>query len=68
MAKICEIVTQALDRGYLSVDQEEQLRSLLRDQYDSDDLAAFVHLQDAAMSGEVTQESWEQWQKKKPRK
>lgn len=68
MAKICEIVNQALSRGYLSVNEEEQLRDLLRNQYDSDDLAAFVHLQDAAMSGEVKQESWEQWQQQKPRK
>lgn len=60
MGKICEIVQQAMVTGYLTVAAEEQLRQLLRSQYDSEDLNAFTQLQLAAASGKVRQESREQ--------
>lgn len=60
MGKIYEIVQQAMVTGYLTVAAEEQLRQLLRSQYDSEDLNAFTQLQLAAASGKVRQESREQ--------
>jgi hypothetical protein len=59
MAYIREIVRQALASGYLSISAEEQLRLLLRSKYGSEDLAAFMQLQQAAMEGYVIQESRE---------
>lgn len=59
MVRIREIVQQALSLGYLTVEAEEQLRQLLTKKYDSDDLKAFMKLQQAAMSGIVKQESRE---------
>ena len=57
MILIREVVQQALFTGYLTVDAEEQLRKMLRGKYDSEDLRAFMTLQQAAMSGQVKQES-----------
>ena len=57
MILIREVVQQALTTGYLTVEAEEQLRKMLRDKYGSEDLKAFMMLQQAAMSGQVTQES-----------
>lgn len=59
MYLIREVVQQALKTGYLSVAAEEQLRHLLKNKYDLEDLDAFMKLQFAAMSGQVKQESRE---------
>lgn len=59
MFLIREVVQQALTTGYLTLDAENQLRHLLQNKYDLDDLDAFVNLQQAAMSGLVKQESRE---------
>ncbi|MBD2315033.1 hypothetical protein H6G20_25530 [Desertifilum sp. FACHB-1129] len=56
---IREIVNQALHTGYLTLEAEEQLRFLLRSKYSWEDLNAFMSLQQAAMSGQVRQESRE---------
>jgi hypothetical protein len=60
MAMIREIVQMALKTGYLTVEAEEQLRQLLTTQYELEDLNAFMTLQEAAMTGQVKQESREQ--------
>jgi hypothetical protein len=57
MSLIREIAKQALDTGFLSLEAEEQLRKMLRQKYEVEDLEAFMCLQKAAMSGKVTQES-----------
>ncbi|MBN3926006.1 hypothetical protein [Nostoc sp. NMS4] len=57
MALIKEIVQQALNTGYLSVVAEDQLRSQLQSNYDSEDLDAWIILQRAIAAGGVKQES-----------
>ncbi|MBE9012790.1 hypothetical protein IQ250_21550 [Pseudanabaenaceae cyanobacterium LEGE 13415] len=57
MARIREVVQQALTTGLLSIEAENQLRSLLASKYDREDLHAFMTLQSAAMAGSVKQES-----------
>jgi hypothetical protein len=57
MILIREVVQQALSTGFLTVEAEELLREMLRGKYGSEDLKAFMSLQQAAMSGQVTQES-----------
>ncbi len=57
MTRIRDIVEVALTTGYLTVEAENQLRQLLTSQYESEDFHAFMTLQNAAMSGEVKQES-----------
>jgi len=59
MAKICELVQQAINTGYLDLTAEAQLRQLLGTKYDADDLRFFLKLQEAAMKGEVKLESHE---------
>ena len=59
MPLIREIVQQALASGCLTIDAEEQLRQLLAQKYDAQDLRAFMQLQQATMSGLVKQESRE---------
>ena len=59
MARIRDIVHKALKTGYLTVEAEDQLRQLLKKRYDSEDLNAFMNLQEAAMKGQVKQESRE---------
>ena len=59
MASIRRLVKQALKTGYLTVKAENTLRSLLKTQYPSEDLIAFMELQQAAMNGWVKQESRE---------
>jgi hypothetical protein len=54
---IREIVQQALKTRYLTREAEDQLRQLLRSKYDSQDLQAFMTLQNAVMEGQVQQES-----------
>jgi hypothetical protein len=59
MELIREIVKQALNTGYLTVEAEEKLRMMLRNKYELEDLEAFIDLQQAAMIGVVKQESRE---------
>lgn len=59
MNLICEITQQALLTGYLTLDSENQLRQLLSRNYGTEDLKAFIHLQQAVMEGLVRQESRE---------
>ena len=59
MILIRELVQQAIATGYLTVEAEEQLRQLLAKKYDREDLTAFMRLQQAAMAGNVRQESRE---------
>ncbi|HEY9749368.1 MAG TPA: hypothetical protein V6C63_11850 [Allocoleopsis sp.] len=59
MPLIREIVQQALASSCLTIEAEEQLRQLLAQKYDSQDLRAFMQLQQATMSGLVKQESRE---------
>ena len=60
MVLIRDIVKKALKTGYLTIEAEEQLRQLLTTRYDSEDFNAFMALQEAAMRGQVKQESREQ--------
>ncbi len=57
MVLIRDVVQQALSTGFLTVEAEAQLRRLLKTKYDSEDLNAFMTLQQAAMNGHVKQES-----------
>jgi hypothetical protein len=57
MTRIRDVVQQALATGYLTVEAENQLRKLLKTQYDLEDFKAFMNLQEAAMMGEVKQQS-----------
>ncbi|MGF1539118.1 MAG: hypothetical protein ACFCU5_01495 [Pleurocapsa sp.] len=59
MQMIREIVRQALKTGYLTIEAEDKLRSMLRKKYELEDLEAFIALQQAAMLGRVKQESRE---------
>ena len=61
MVLIREVVQQTLITGYLTVEAEDQLRMLLKAKYESEDLNAFMKLQQAAMTGLVKQESRELW-------
>jgi len=56
---IREVVQQAINTGYLTLEAEERLRFLLRGKYEQEDFEAFVALQHAAMLGQVKQESRE---------
>ncbi len=56
---IREVVKQALNTGYLTLEAEEKLRTMLRKKYELEDLEAFIDLQQAAMLGRVRQESRE---------
>lgn len=59
MVSIREVVQQALKTGYLTIEAEEQLRLLLKNKYGWEDFNAFMTLQQAAMAGQVRQESRE---------
>ncbi len=59
MNSIHEIVQQVLTTGYLTINTEDQLRRLLSTKYGKEDFYAFMHLQQAAMTGRVKQESRE---------
>lgn len=56
---IREIVKQALKTGYLTLEAEQKLRTMLQKKYEIEDLEAFITLQQAAMLGRVKQESRE---------
>ena len=68
MASISDLVQKSLLAGYLTIEAEEQLRKLLTTQYNDEDLNAFVSLQEAAMTGQVRQESRECLQRSSTRK
>ncbi|GAB4190770.1 MAG: hypothetical protein Fur006_33080 [Coleofasciculaceae cyanobacterium] len=59
MLLIRNVVQEALSTGYLTIEAEEQLRQMLSQKYDFEDLKAFMCLQKAAMAGEVKQQSRE---------
>lgn len=56
---ISEIVNQVIQRGYLTVETEEQLKQLFAVRYDLEDIDALIQLQQAAKSGQVKQQSRE---------
>ncbi len=60
MTLIRDLVQKALKTGYLTLEAEEQLRVLLATRYELEDFKAFMSLQEAAMTGQVKQESREQ--------
>jgi len=63
MLSIRDLVQKALTIGYLTLAAEEQLRQRLQTQtYEPDELNAFMKLQQAAMEGDVRQESRELFQ------
>ncbi|MCC5637854.1 hypothetical protein LC593_18825 [Nostoc sp. CHAB 5844] len=57
MVEIKQIVQQAFRTGYLSIAEQNQIQVLLRRDYDSEDLDAYIILQRAIASGEVQRES-----------
>lgn len=59
MVLIRDVVQQALNTGYLTIEAENLLRQLLSQKYESEDFNAFLKLQLAAMAGYVKQESRE---------
>ena len=59
MARIRDVVQKALKTGYLTIEAESQLRQMLTTRYDLEDFNAFMTLQQAAMTGQVKQESRE---------
>ena len=60
MMVIREVVQQALNTGYLTVEAEQQMQQMFTTaRYDLEDLSAFMSLQLAAMAGRVRQESLE---------
>lgn len=59
MALIRDLVQKAIKSGYLTLEAEEQLRVLLTTRYELEDFKAFMTLQQAAMTGQVKQESRE---------
>jgi hypothetical protein len=59
MVEIRELAQKALKIGYLTIEAEEQLRQLLSNRYELEDFNAFMTLQEAAMKGQVKQESRE---------
>ncbi|MGB3402961.1 MAG: hypothetical protein WBA77_09740 [Microcoleaceae cyanobacterium] len=60
MTRIRDVAQQVIVKGYLSLEDERQLRSLLNKKYDLDDFKAFMNLQWAVMDRRVKQESLEQ--------
>jgi hypothetical protein len=59
MVKIRDIVEQTLKTRYLSSDTENQIWQLLKMSYDTEDLKAFLTLQQKIMTKQVRQESRE---------
>lgn len=59
MNKIKQIVKEALEKSYLSLEAEEKLRLMLNSNYDLEDLEAFMNLQQALSRGKVRQQSRE---------
>jgi hypothetical protein len=63
MTRIRDVVQTALATGYLTLQAENQLRQLLSNRYDFEDFNAFMALQEAAMMGQIKQESRESREK-----
>ncbi len=59
MNLIKELAQQALTTGYLTIEAEEKLRTLLKNKYTYEDFEAFMKLQQAAVNGVVKQQSRE---------
>jgi len=59
MGRIRDLVSQAIEAGYLTLVAEDQLRSLLQTKNEPEEIMAFMCLQHAAMTGQVRQESRE---------
>lgn len=59
MNQLRNILKQALECGYLTVEAEEQLRQILADKYDPEDLENFLILQESLSTGKVKQQSRE---------
>ncbi|MCC3434914.1 MAG: hypothetical protein JGK03_21960 [Microcoleus sp. PH2017_25_DOB_D_A] len=60
MVLIREVVKQAIDAGYLSLEAENEMQHIFSSsKCDLEDLNAFMSLQLAAMAGRVRQESLE---------
>lgn len=60
MYLIRDVVQEALQTGYLTLEAEDRLRNMLKSKkYDREDLDEFMRLQQAAMAGYVRQESRE---------
>ncbi len=59
MTSICDIVSEALAKQYLSIDAEESLRQLMSQKYGPGDFEAFMALQRAFLAGSLRQESRE---------
>lgn len=59
MKNILDLVKQAIDTGYLTREAEDNLRRMLTNKYSDEELDAFISLQQAAMKGQVRQESRE---------
>lgn len=57
MNQIREIVKQAVETNYLSLEAQEKLRVMLESNYDQEDLEAFMNLLLAVSRGKVTQQS-----------
>jgi len=57
MNQIREIVKEAVEKNYLSLEAQEQLRVMLESNYDQEDLEAFMNLLLAVSRGKVTQQS-----------
>ena len=60
MVFIRDLVQEAIETGYLSLETEEKIRDLLKICCNDEDLEAFVELQQAVIAGKVQQESREQ--------
>ncbi|WP_427158869.1 hypothetical protein ACQFX9_23360 [Aliinostoc sp. HNIBRCY26] len=60
MALIKEIAQQALSVGYLGITDQNQINTLLKFNYDSEDVDALILLQRAIASGKVQRESHRQ--------
>ncbi|WP_066376613.1 MULTISPECIES: hypothetical protein [unclassified Anabaena] len=56
MSSINEIVQQALNSGYLGLDTQNEIQTLLQSHYDSEDVDALIILQRAIASGNVERE------------
>ena len=59
MVLIRDVVQQAIGKGYLTLEEEEQLRRLLALPCDAEDIKRFMILQQAVMAGYIKQESRE---------
>ncbi len=59
MVRIREVVEEAIETGYLTLEAEEELKLMLKNKYELEDFEAFIKLQQAARIGAVKQESRE---------